>query len=483
MRQDHGYPTMTNGPLSEMAKPRGWRDLPIFLTYTLYGLDIFILIAAGWLSHAGYHAELEWPAPYIVLTLATVAAFSKSVESQNCYNQARLPRILSSSYRAIITWTIMVVVAIVVIFLLKVSSSFSRAWFLLWWVVGALGLVAGRYAIALASRRARAAGLLTRRAFLVGADALGRGLLDSLGPAVRIVGVFDDRQRRLQADQPRLQVDGTIAQMVDVLRRSDIDMVIVSLPSHAVDRVQAIVRQISAVPVEILLCFGAVGFRFNRIEAGMLGDALVVKVVNRPFDHGGWLIKRIEDLVIATAATVLLAPVCLAIAIAIRLESSGPAMFVQTRVGLNGRRFDMYKFRTMRTETAAERETVPQARQDDARITRVGRWLRRTSLDELPQFVNVLKGEMSVIGPRPHAERHDQHFSALVADYPMRGRATPGITGWAQVNGYRGLTDTDEKITKRVEYDIWYIDNWSLTLDIKIILMTIFGGMSGKNAF
>lgn len=185
---------------------------------------------------------------------------------------------------------------------------------------------------------------------------------------------------------------------------------------------------------------------------------------------------------IGSIISLLVLPVCLAIALVIKITSPGPVLFKQYRTGVNGKQFKVYKFRSMRIHEE-ENGQVTQATKGDSRITPIGAFLRRTSLDELPQFYNVLQGRMSIVGPRPHALAHNEYYKELVESYMRRHKVKPGITGWAQVNGLRGETDTLEKMEKRVEYDLWYIDNWSLWLDLRIIFLTIFKGFINKNAY
>lgn len=194
------------------------------------------------------------------------------------------------------------------------------------------------------------------------------------------------------------------------------------------------------------------------------------------------VIKRLDDLVIGSIISLLVLPICLGIALAIKITSPGPVLFKQYRTGVNGKQFKVYKFRSMKIHDE-ENGQVTQATKGDSRITPIGAFLRRTSLDELPQFYNVLQGRMSIVGPRPHALAHNEYYKELVESYMRRHKVKPGITGWAQVNGLRGETDTLEKMEKRVEYDLWYIDNWSLWLDLRIIFLTIFKGFINKNAY
>ena len=202
----------------------------------------------------------------------------------------------------------------------------------------------------------------------------------------------------------------------------------------------------------------------------------------RPAVMSARIAKRLEDVVIGGLIFLMILPLCALIALAIKLTSPGPVLFKQYRTGINGRNFKVYKFRSMVVH-AESKGQVTQATKRDARVTRIGAFLRRTSLDELPQFFNVLQGRMSIVGPRPHALAHNEYYKDLVESYMQRHKVKPGITGWAQVNGLRGETDTVEKMQARVEHDLWYIDNWSLWLDLKIILLTVFKGFMNPNAY
>ena len=213
----------------------------------------------------------------------------------------------------------------------------------------------------------------------------------------------------------------------------------------------------------------------------MIGNMQAVSILSSPFDDGGAIIKRAEDLILGTIITILISTLMLIIALGIKLTSRGPIIFKQDRYGLSGQKITVYKFRSMRVMENAD--VVIQATKQDPRVTRFGSFLRRKSLDELPQFINVLQGRMSIVGPRPHAVAHNEEFRRIVDNYMIRHKVKPGITGLAQVNGYRGEVDTLDKMEKRVQYDIDYIQNWSLWLDIKIIFKTMTKGFSGENAY
>lgn len=213
----------------------------------------------------------------------------------------------------------------------------------------------------------------------------------------------------------------------------------------------------------------------------MFGNIQTISIFTSPFEGEGAVLKRIEDIVLGTLFTLVSLPVMLAVAIGIKLTSPGPVLFKQNRYGLNGKQIAVWKFRTMRVmENSA---VVTQATRNDPRITRFGAFLRKTSLDELPQFFNVLQGTMSIVGPRPHAVAHNEQYRVLVENYMIRHKVKPGITGLAQIHGFRGETDTIDKMEKRIQYDLEYIQSWSLLLDIKIVFLTFFRGFVGKNAF
>jgi len=253
-----------------------------------------------------------------------------------------------------------------------------------------------------------------------------------------------------------------------------VDDVFVLVSGETTANVPAILRLLGTIPANVRLCPVLPELAHAPIrEAGLMHDHPVLTVHHRPL--GGWksTFKRVEDLVFGSVAAAMLAPLLLLIAALVKLDSPGPILFRQARQGFNNNVITVLKFRTMVHRREAE-QGVPQATRDDKRVTRLGRILRRTSLDELPQLFNVLRGDMSLVGPRPHAVAHNQLYSGLIDDYLGRHRVQPGITGWAQVNGLRGETDTVDKMQRRVEHDLAYIDNWSVFLDLQIMVLTVF---------
>ena len=259
------------------------------------------------------------------------------------------------------------------------------------------------------------------------------------------------------------------------------DAIYIALPMRAENKIKALIEELSDSSANVHYVPDI--FTFNLMNARMrqIGGIPTISVYDTPFDSFGAFMKRSLDVVLSTFILALIALPMLIIAAAIKIDSSGPAIFKQRRYGLNGDTFWVWKFRTM--SALDNGDTVHQARKNDERLTRLGSFLRRSSLDELPQFINVLQGTMSIVGPRPHAVAHNEFYRQEIDQYMLRHIVKPGITGWAQINGLRGETDTAEKMEKRIEFDLHYIRNWSVNLDIKIIFLTFLKGFFNKNAY
>jgi Undecaprenyl-phosphate glucose phosphotransferase len=364
-------------------------------------------------------------------------------------------------------------------FLLKVSEDFSRGWAVAWFLAGGAALLIIRAGGTAWMRRLKQRGVFNHRVAIFGAgsqgDRLAKYILGNDKLTIDLVGFFDDRlPERLPKREVVLPLHGNLSDLIAHIRRGLVDQVIVALPWSAEKRLQEVVAELAITPVRIRLAPDLATFAFAQRPVVLLGDLPVMTLFERPISGFDQIIKKIEDMVIGTLALILLAPLFLITAIAIKLDSAGPVFFRQDREGFNNQRFRIWKFRSMRTDRC-EADGIVQARKDDDRITRVGRFLRRTSIDELPQLFNVLSGEMSLVGPRPHAastKAGDRVFSEVVDHYAARHKVKPGMTGWAQVHGWRGETDTEDKLLKRLEHDLYYIENWSVLLDLYIIART-----------
>ncbi|MGN6388017.1 MAG: undecaprenyl-phosphate glucose phosphotransferase [Burkholderiaceae bacterium] len=366
------------------------------------------------------------------------------------------------------------------------SANYSRAWITGAVALGAVFLIGNRVAISAFSRHVVRQGHLRDRIVLVGVNEHAEKIIANLAgkaySGARLLGAFDDRATRLSHSLRGCPVLGSVDELLTYVRSNKVDRVVVTLPWTSSDRIQWLLKKLRTVPVRVDLVPHDLIWQFNLSGMERLADIPIITIANRRIDEQSGLVKRIEDIALSALLLLLVSPVMLLIAIAIRLEGPGPILFRQKRHGFNNEVFEVFKFRSMRVQDAGD-GVVRQATRDDNRITRVGRFLRRSSLDELPQLLNVLMGTMSVVGPRPHAVTHNIQYAALIAEYFARHNVKPGITGWAQVNGLRGETDTEEKMRKRVEYDLYYIEHWSLLLDLKIVLMTAICVWMQENAY
>ena len=274
---------------------------------------------------------------------------------------------------------------------------------------------------------------------------------------------------------------GSISALADYLRSSPVDIIYIALPMASQPRILKLLEELRDTTASIY--FVPDIFVFDLIQARLdtIGDLPLVAVCETPFYGFNGLVKRVSDFVFALAILILISPLMLAIALGVKLSSPGPVLFKQRRYGVDGRQIYVYKFRSM--SVTEDGDVIRQATENDARVTRFGAFLRKTSLDELPQFINVLQGRMSVVGPRPHAVAHNELYRKLIRGYMIRHKVRPGITGYAQVNGFRGETETVEKMKARIEYDLAYLRNWSLVLDLQIILKTVAVVLGKQNAY
>jgi putative colanic acid biosynthesis UDP-glucose lipid carrier transferase len=334
-------------------------------------------------------------------------------------------------------------------------------------------------------RRLAARSEARRSAVVVGAGPLGvkvsRALAESQDQGVDFVGYFDDRtDERLHgaAVHDRL---GTLRDLAPYVRAHGIKEVYITLPLGSQPRIVELLEQVQGTTASIFFVPDVFGISIIQGRLQDMNGVPVVGICETPFTGTNELVKRVSDVVLAAIILVLISPLLLAIALGVKMSSPGPVIFKQRRNGLDGEEIVVYKFRTMRTMD--DGHVVPQATKGDPRITPFGAFLRRTSLDELPQFINVLQGRMSIVGPRPHAVAHNEQYRQMIKAYMVRHKVKPGITGWAQVNGLRGETETVEKMRQRVEYDLEYLRNWSLGLDLQIIVRTARLVLFDRNAY
>jgi putative colanic acid biosynthesis UDP-glucose lipid carrier transferase len=311
--------------------------------------------------------------------------------------------------------------------------------------------------------------------------ALADRIRESRYTATKVLGFFDDRIDHRIPHRIEFPLLGTLNELPQYVKDHYVDRIYLSLPMATQPRILRILDDLRDTTASIY--FVPDTFVTDLIQGRMdsIGGTPVVAVCETPFTGVNGLVKRISDIVLAFVILVMLLPIMLVIGIAVKLGSPGPMIFSQRRYGLGGEEIIVYKFRSM--TVCEDGGAIQQARQGDRRVTRLGAFLRKTSLDELPQFINVLQGRMSIVGPRPHAVAHNEMYRKLVTSYMVRHKVKPGITGWAQVNGYRGETETVDKMQKRIDYDLEYLRNWSLRLDLDIILKTVLVVLKDKNAY
>jgi Undecaprenyl-phosphate glucose phosphotransferase len=465
---------------------------PVLLTGAARLAEFALIAFAGTLIYAVYVLprdgfDIGYAVPIIAGSFLAVA-FNQMA---GAYSIAALRHAMPSLGRAFAGWALVFALFAVIAFLAKIGDQYSRIWIGTWFVTGLALLTLFRTGLAVFVRRWTLAGLLDRRAVIVGggepAEALIRAIEAEPDSSVRIVGIFDDRKDErspsVVAGYPKL---GSVAELVDFGRVARVDLLIVSLPITAESRLLQVLKKLWVLPVDIRLSAHTNKLRFRPRTYSFVGNVPFFDVIDRPIADWDYVGKWLFDRIVGTIALILLSPVMALVALAIRLDSPGPALFKQKRYGFNNELVEVYKFRSMYVNQSDSNATKLVTR-DDPRVTRVGRFIRKTSLDELPQLFNVVfRGNLSLVGPRPHAvqaKASNRLYDEVVDGYFARHRVKPGITGWAQINGWRGETDTDEKIQQRVAHDLFYIENWSIFFDLYILLLTPFRLFSTRNAY
>jgi putative colanic acid biosysnthesis UDP-glucose lipid carrier transferase len=383
------------------------------------------------------------------------------------------------------SWALVLLVGLFFSFLIHHVGHVSRLWLFYWYAIGVTALMAYRGGVYTVLRYLRTKGMNSKRVLIVGYGSTGQELhrraqqLDWAGYDVK--GVHADPDDMLKLVDPSVTKLETLKDIHDFVLEHRIHEIWITLPLMASPKLQELKYLLRNTLVDIRWVPDVLGLQMlSNKMSNFLGFPVVD--LNQPISSGvNGIIKDAFDKVFAILALVLLLPLFITLAIWIKRCSPGPVFFKQPRLGLNGKKFNVYKFRTMKVHQ--EHNVVTQATKDDPRLTPIGGFLRRTSLDELPQFINVLLGDMSVVGPRPHALPHNEMYKDLLEMYMLRHRVKPGITGWAQIHGHRGETDTVDKMAKRVQFDLHYIQHWSLWMDVRIIIWTAFKGWTGKNAY
>jgi Undecaprenyl-phosphate glucose phosphotransferase len=444
-------------------------------------IELFVVVCAALIAETFYRAVAHgWSGlipPNMRLCALVALLFVLSNASRGDY---RIPDFLASrmnGWRLFTVWSTSFLIALAFSFLTKSTGEFSRAGVVLFYVAGYVAIYATRLALRHIARGATAAGgVASRRVVIVGFEENIKTFTQRYQPSssgmnvVAAIGLRDETE----------SIDDDLALAAATARMLRPDDVFILVPWSQTDVIDSCVTTFLRVPAQIHLGPERVLDRFVDARIDKIGTISSLSLGGHPLSLVEVIVKRLFDIVVSIAALALLSPLLALVAALIRLDSNGPALFTQRRYGFNQEAFRIFKFRSM--TTMEDGRDIAQAKVKDPRITRIGRFIRRYNVDELPQLINVLRGDMSLVGPRPHALVHDLLFERKIALYARRHNVKPGITGWAQVNGLRGEIDGPEKIRQRVEHDLYYIDNWSLLFDVWIIFLTVFSKKAYRNA-
>lgn len=446
-------------------------------------IDAGLICITLWMAHRLYGIEIA--SHNIMSAVLAVICFYFIAEAKGLYVSWRTGGLVAEVTDLGMAWGSVVVILVMLAFMSKTSISFSRRVVMTWFFMAPLGMVMARMLVRIILRELRRAGRNTRTLAIVGANVQAVRLIEKSLSAPWMgmlpIGIYDDVVSGSAPGEARAYLKGTIADLIREAQAGRVDYIYIALSMQQESRIMELVDALADTTVSVYVVPDLFISDLLHARWTNFHGVPAIRVYETPFMGVNGLIKRLEDIFLGALFMAAAIIPMVAIGVAIKLTSPGPVIFRQRRYGLNGEIVDIWKFRTM--SVCEDCENVPQAKKNDPRVTPLGKFLRRTSLDEFPQLVNVLQGKMSLVGPRPHAVTHNEQFRKLIHGYMLRHKVKPGITGWAQINGWRGETDTLDKMKRRIECDLEYIRNWSLLLDLKIIWLTLFRGFLGKNAY
>jgi Undecaprenyl-phosphate glucose phosphotransferase len=456
--------------------------------YLLSTVDAMVISLSSLFGGFVYHWLFDVPIPdltaYFALGLIASLVHIVRLSGTGYYEFESAAKPAVEMVEVLVSWFTTGLMLAFFAFLLKIGDTFSRGSFLVFWAAAPIGLLAARKTAKFVVGRAAVKGTIGRRNIVLLGD---RNELDALEPRdlLAFFGASEVNRFTLGVDSDhkaqRSEDAKTLDLVANFIRTSNAAEILLALPWTDAVRIEWLRDQIKILPVSAkLLPDKQIRTLTNYASSGYQRIASL-DIQRAPLSTTERVVKRAIDILIGTTALIFFLPILVLTAVAIKMDGEGPIIFLQNRKGFNGRQFVMFKFRTMTVQENGD--VVTQATRDDPRVTKIGKLLRAASIDELPQLLNVVRGEMSLIGPRPHALAHDNHFEKLLEDYAFRHHVKPGMTGWAQVNGLRGATPSVDQIAQRVRMDLWYINNWSLWLDIQILIKTLFEVLRKRNAY
>lgn len=470
------------GDSTRMLREGFLREHSRSFAFAMWIIDLSIVVIAAWVAFK-IHPNFEFiPQRYFNAVLLGVFGFSLIFPHLSFGRGFRGVSITREIQQVSIAVTVIFLGLMLVASLGKVTASYSRVWFVEWYVFTLATLAGYRVLLRIGLRWIRSYGFNQRSIVVVGSGKIARTVIQRIQDArwsgFRIKGVFGD-----DPGLKNLYVGGTVRfggfdDVADFVREKEIDQVWLTMPLKREEKMQLVTDALSHSMVDVRYVPDIYAFQLLNHSISSVAGLPVINLTSSPMEGANRIVKAIEDKVIALLILLLSSPFLLLIAIAIKLTSEGPVFFRQVRLGWNGKEINMYKFRTMPMDAEAQTGPVWTTAGDD-RATPLGRFLRRTSLDEFPQFFNVLRGDMSIVGPRPERPVFVEKFKKELPQYSHRSKVKAGITGWAQVNGWRGDTCLEE----RLKHDLYYIENWSVLFDIKIIILTVFRGFVHRNAY
>jgi Undecaprenyl-phosphate glucose phosphotransferase len=465
---------------------------PIVLAGSVRLIEFALLVVLGLATYLVSVVPFEGLAWHYLLAITAIAVLATlAFQAADIYQVQAFRGYEKQYFRLAAAWSAVLLLVNAATFVAHTGDQFSRIWLGSFYVSGLIVLLAFRRTLFLLVQRWTREGRLDRRAVIVGSDQQGATLINAIAQQrdtdIKIIGAFDDRNdERAPTTVSGLPKLGTVDDLVEFARRSRIDLVLFALPISAETRILQMLKKLWVLPVDIRLAAHNKKLRYRPRAYSYIGNLPVLDVFDKPITDWDVVMKWLFDKIVGILILIAAAPVMLLAAIAIKIDSRGPILFKQKRYGFNNELIEVYKFRSMHVEQC-DATATKLVEKNDPRVTRVGRFIRKTSVDELPQLFNVVfKGNLSLVGPRPHAinaKAENRVYDEAVDGYFARHRVKPGITGWAQINGWRGETDTHEKIQQRVEHDLHYIENWSLWFDINILAATPFALAKTENAY